>query len=183
MKLLLTSAGVKGRSILGALVELVGTPTSPLPMHVTARRAGRTLPSALLVALLAFGAVGCGSTDTPPLGPVPDGEMSLTANNQSDRALELFVNGGKVADVPATSQLTMPAKDLQPLPWAAELRLPTGRTLLSLAVTSGSVVRLESGSGSVGTRVDLSCGRIELWAVFPLDGPPPGTGRPGDCGP
>jgi len=109
--------------------------------------------------------------------------MSLTANNQSDRALELFVNGGKVADVAAMSQLTMPAKDLQPLPWAAELRLTTGRTLVSLAVASGSVVRQANGSLSTGTRVDLSCGRIELWAVIPLGGPPPGPGRPGDCGP
>ena len=139
----------------------------------------------VLAAVVAVALCGCGAPGPTelPLGVVPDAEMSLTANNQSDRALELFVNGGKVADVPAKSQLTMQAKDLQPLPWAAELRLPTGRSLLSLTIVSRSVVRLESGSGSVGTRVDLSCGRIELWAVIPLGGPPPGPGRPGDCGP
>jgi hypothetical protein len=109
--------------------------------------------------------------------------MSLTANNQSDRALELFVNGGKIADVSPMSDLTMAAKDLPPLPWAAELRLPTGRTLVGVTVTSGSVVRRETGSTGVGNRVDLSCGRIELYAVIPLGGPAPGPGRPGDCGP
>lgn len=133
--------------------------------------------------LLAILSIGCGTADAPALGPVPDAEMSLTANNQSDRALELFVNGGKVADVPAKTQLTMPAKDLQPLPWSAELRLTTGRTLVSLTVTSGSVVRRADGSQGVGNRVDLSCGRIELWAVIPLGGPAPGPGKPGDCGP
>lgn len=109
--------------------------------------------------------------------------MSLTANNQSDRALELFVNGGKMADVAPMTALTMAAKDLPPMPWAAELRLPTGRTLVGLAVTSGSVVRLESGTAGVGNRADLSCGRVELYAVYPLGGPAPGPGRPGDCGP
>lgn len=152
------------------------------------RGAGVDVPSSLrhaLVALLVFVAVGCaapGPTELPR-GPVPDAEMSLTANNQSDRTFELFVNGSKIADVAPTTQSTFPAKDLPPLPWAAELRLPTGRSLLALTVKSGSVVRLESGTGSVGTRVDLSCGRIELWAVLPLGGPAPGPGRPGDCGP
>lgn len=143
----------------------------------------RSLIPLALVALLASLASACGSTDTPRQGPVPDAEMSLTANNQSDRALELFVNGSKVANVAANAQLTMQAKDLPRLPWSAELRLHTGRTLVSLSVTSGSVVRRAEGAQGVGSHVDLSCGRIELFAVLPLGGPPPGTGRPGDCGP
>ena len=134
-----------------------------------------------LVAVLA----GCGNTsnDGQPLGPVPDADMSLTANNTSDRALELYVNGGKIADVAATTSSTFKAQDLPPLPWQAELRLPTGRTLVSLTVTAGSVVRTANGSQSVGARVDLSCGRIELYVIYPLLGPPPGNGHPGDCGP
>lgn len=143
----------------------------------------RRLPTFALAALLIGALAACGTTDAPALGPVPDGEMSLTANNQSDRVLELFVNGGKVANVPAQTQVTIQSKDLQPLPWAAELRLPTGRTLVALTVTSGSVVRTDTGSQGVGNRVDLSCGRIELWAVIPLGGPAPGPGTPGDCGP
>jgi hypothetical protein len=137
----------------------------------------------VVAALLATVVIGCGATDAPALGPVPDAEMSLTANNQSDRTLELYVNGGKIGDVAAKSQPTYKAQDLPPLPWTAELRLPTGRTLLALAVASGSVVRTANGSQSPGSRVDLSCGRIELFAIYPLLGPAPGPGRPGDCGP
>ena len=142
--------------------------------------------AAVLAISLAAVAVGCGDgggADQPALGAVPDAEMSLTANNQSDRGLELYVNGGKIADVAAKSGPTFKAQDLPPLPWAAELRLPTGRTLLTLTVTSGSVVRTANGSRSPGSRVDLSCGRIELFAIYPLLGPAPGPGRPGDCGP
>jgi len=125
----------------------------------------------------------CGGPELPPVGTVPDAEMSLTANNQSDRVLELFVNGGKIADVQPGTEPKFAAADLPPLPWTAELRLPTGRTLLTLPVASGSVVRLSNGSQSPGIRVDLSCGRIELFAIYPLLGPGPGPGRPGDCGP
>jgi hypothetical protein len=139
----------------------------------------------LLAAVVVLAAAACGAPGSTqlPIGPVPDGDMSLTANNQSDRTLELYVNGSKIGDVAPGSSPTFQAANLPPLPWAAELRLPTGRTLLSLPVASGSVVRSASGSQSPGIRVDLSCGRIELYAVLPLGGPPPGTGRPGDCGP
>ena len=32
-------------------------------------------------------------------------------------------------------------------------------------------------------RVDLSCGRLDIWSGPPLLGPPPGPGTPGDCTP
>jgi hypothetical protein len=133
---------------------------------------------------LAVVAAGCTiANPQPAVGIVPDAELTLTANNQSDRPLELYVNGGKIADVAAGAEPLFRAQDLPPLPWAAELRLKTGRTLLSLTVASGSVVRTANGSISPGTRVDLSCGRIELFANYPLLGPAPGAGHPGDCGP
>jgi len=146
--------------------------------------AGRWRSIAVLLAI-AFVVIGCGSggPTSLPLGPVSDADMSLTANNQSDRALELYVNDIKIADVPAKSSPTIKSQDLPPFPWNAELRLTTGRTLVSVTITSGSVVRTENGSQGVGNRVDLSCGRIELYAVIPLGGPVPGPGKPGDCGP
>jgi len=159
----------------------IGTLRPPGTTWASAVRRTRAL---LAFAVLVLFVASCGGgADTPPLGPVADADMSLTANNQSDRALELYVNESKIADIGATSQLTIQAKDLPPLPWDAQLRLPTGRTLLSLTITSGSVVRRENGVQSAGTRVDLSCGRIELYAVTPLGGPAPGSGHPGDCGP
>ena len=140
-----------------------------------------------LIGLVAFAMASCNPSGPPPVGPVPDADMSVTAVNGSDRSLELFVNGDKVADVAAGSERTVQAKDLPPLPWAVQLRSPTGRALLDLPVRSGSVVRFTSGSASgsrsPGARADLSCGRIELWALYPLLGPAPGPGTPGDCDP
>jgi len=34
-----------------------------------------------------------------------------------------------------------------------------------------------------GVRVDLSCGRLDVWSGPPMIGPAPGTGSPGDCAP
>ncbi len=36
------------------------------------------------------------------------------------------------------------------------------------------------GSTRAAARVDLSCGRIDMWAGPPLAGPVPGPGSPGD---
>jgi hypothetical protein len=149
-----------------------------------AERLGVVIRLSIAILALAVGAAACGSQDSqPPLGPVPDADMSLTANNQLDRPLELYVNGSKIADVQPGTEPTFQAKDLPQLPWTAELRLATGRTLLSLTIASGSVVRTATSAQGVGIRADLSCGRVELFAVLPLGGPVPGTGRPGDCGP
>ncbi len=35
----------------------------------------------------------------------------------------------------------------------------------------------------MGARVDLSCGRIDIWSGTPMMGPAPGPGVPGDCDP
>lgn len=134
--------------------------------------------TAVVVVVLA----GCIPSTDRPIGPVPDGEMSITAVNQTDRPLELVVNGRPIAQVQPGSQ-TFDAGRLPPLPWFAELRLVTGRSLLTLPVGSGSVTIVANGSNSPGIRADLSCGRIELWVMFPLIGPAPGPGRPGDCDP
>ncbi|HUQ43764.1 MAG TPA: hypothetical protein VM451_05040 [Candidatus Limnocylindria bacterium] len=179
---MVTSAGVKNATPVEAAQCLGASRVTPTERQPTST--GRAFRALLLVALV-LGAVACGSTGPTalPLGAVRDADMSLTANNESDRTLELFVNGGKIADVGSKSSPMFKAQDLPPLPWAAELRLPSGRTLLSLTILSGSVVRTANGSQSPGTRIDLSCGRIELWALYPLLGPAPGPGRPGDCGP
>ena len=34
-----------------------------------------------------------------------------------------------------------------------------------------------------GARVDLSCGRLDVWVGPPMHGPFPAPGRPGDCDP
>jgi hypothetical protein len=117
------------------------------------------------------------------IGPVPDDQMILSVSNLTDRQLELFVNDGRVAVLDPASSKGVPAGQLPAMPWDAQVRLPTGRVLLELTIRSGSFVRNANGGSGPGTRVDLSCGRIDLWSGFPLMGPVPGPGVPGDCDP
>jgi hypothetical protein len=137
-------------------------------------------PTALAsVALLVAACV----TQGPTIGPVPDDQMILSVSNLTDRQLELFVNDGRVAVLDPASSKDVPAGQLPAMPWAAQVRLPTGRVLLELTIRSGSFTRNANGGSGPGTRVDLSCGRIDLWSGFPLMGPIPGPGVPSDCDP
>jgi hypothetical protein len=122
-------------------------------------------------------------TQGPTIGPVPDAQMILSVSNETNRQLDLFVNDGRVGVLAPGSAKDISAGLLPPLPWNAQVRLQTGRLLLQLTIRSGSFVRNANGGSSPGARVDLSCGRIDLWSGFPLLGPIPGPGVPGDCDP
>jgi hypothetical protein len=116
-------------------------------------------------------------------GVVPDALMALGVSNQTNLTLELDMNGKFAANVPPNSEVAANAEELPPLPWEATVRFPGGRAFVSLMVRSGDVARGGSSSRGDGTRVDLSCGRIDLWSGSPLGGPAPGPGAPGDCEP
>ena len=78
--------------------------------------------------------------------------------------------------------------DLGPLPWAAQVRTGAGRVLVEATVRAGDVWSQQNADGSGeskgdGARVDLSCGRIDIWSGTPMMGPAPGPGVPGDCDP
>ena len=124
-----------------------------------------------------------------PLGVLPPDSMSLSINNGTTLTVTLVVNGTLVASLePATclgcgQDDGVPASLLPPLPWQAEVRSPSGRVLVSLTVHEGDVVYGSSSSQGDANRVDLSCGRIDLWSGPPLSGPPPEPGSPGDCRP
>ncbi len=108
--------------------------------------------------------------------------MELHANNGTPLQLAIVVNGQMELLAPH-AQLDLFAATLPSLPWVAEVRTVTGRTLLSLTVRSGDVIEGPNGSTGDGARVDLSCGGIDLWSGPPLLGPMPGPGTPGDCVP
>jgi hypothetical protein len=55
--------------------------------------------------------------------------------------------------------------------------------LVSMIVHDGDVVAAADGDKGDANRVDLSCGRLDIWSGPPLLGPAPGPGSPGDCGP
>jgi len=95
----------------------------------------------------------------------------------------LVVNGQRIQDLEPGAQLEIFAPSLPALPWTAEVRLPTGRSLLSLTVNAGDVLIWFSSEKGDAIRVGLSCGSIDLWSGPPLAGPAPATGSPGDCDP
>lgn len=107
----------------------------------------------------------------------------LSYSNQTSIPVDLVVNGTKIATIAAGRDGKVPLSVLPPLPWNATAQTARGRTLASLIVRPGDVVKDGNGQRGVGIRADLSCGRLEIWSGPPLSGPAPGPGTPGDCDP
>jgi hypothetical protein len=116
-------------------------------------------------------------------GAMSSSAMTISALNATTKTLVLVVNGSPVKELQPGDQADVPASALPALPWTAEVRLPTGRSLLSLTIHAGDVVLGPSSEKGDAARVDLSCGRIDLWSGPPLGGPAPQPGTPGDCDP
>ncbi len=126
----------------------------------------------------------------PGVAVVPDQEMRLEISNGTTLPVTLVVNGVVVDTFPAGDGPAegIPASELPPLPWDVEARSPTGRALVTLTVRSGDVWSADTSNGGrevhgAAVRVDLSCGRLDIWSGPPLMGPLPGPGIPGDCAP
>jgi hypothetical protein len=104
----------------------------------------------------------------------------------------VFVNNVQVAvSRPNGPSPSIDSGALPALPWLVEARCATGRVLTSMQVAEGQVwstTRPDGGMSQQGTfgRVDLSCGRLTIWAGdFAPSGPAPdpNAGEPGDCVP
>ena len=134
-------------------------------------------------ARLSLGLVALVAACQAVTGVVPPSEMRLAALNSTTQPVVVVVNGEIVMHLQPGQEADMAATDLPKLPWMAEVRLPTGRSLLSLTVRPGDVVRGPSTLKGAAARVDLSCGRIDLWSGLPLLGPAPASGTPGECDP
>jgi hypothetical protein len=113
--------------------------------------------------------------------------MRLSAWNGTSLEVALLVNGKPLQVLaPGEWREAIPASALPPLPWSVEARSPSGRVLLTLTVNEGDVASGVNPGGSTfskgaAARVDLSCGRLDIWSGPPLAGPAPGPGSPGDC--
>lgn len=151
------------------------------------RTAARGIPAIIALATLV---AACQAQ--PSAGIVPPDRMELSVSNLTTIEVVLVVNGATIQSVEPHSKVVVPASRLPPLPWAAEVRLPTGRTLVSQIVQAGDVWSTAIPNGGteykgVGSRVDLSCGRIDLYSTTPSGPPPmgpaPGPGSSGDCDP
>ena len=142
-----------------------------------------------LVLLMAIGiaVAACGSTL-----PLPAGTTKLGVSNGTTLTVSVYVNGVRIADFPPGAPApTIDPSILAPLPWRVEARSPSGRVLTSMTVEPGEVTRttrpggVTEYTGAMG-RVDLSCGRLTIWAgdITPSGPPPPPSpGHPGDCAP
>jgi hypothetical protein len=120
-----------------------------------------------------------------------DARPDLGVDNGTTLRVTLVVNGHPVAEVaPKTGRSDIKTLSLPELPWIVEARSPSGRVLTSMRVDMGDVTR-EVGPNYVGTsgqmgRIDLSCGRLTIWAgPTEPSGPMPvgSVGTPGDCDP
>ena len=121
--------------------------------------------------------------------PAPTGEPhDLGISNGTTMPVTIAVNGTALRTIQPQTLDTILVKDLPPLPWVVEARTSTGRALLSLSVRAGDVWETTGPDGTHerngdANRVDLSCGRLDMWSGPPLLGPAPGPGKPGDCAP
>jgi hypothetical protein len=141
-------------------------------------RHGTRRPWFTTVALAALLLAGCASPPAPAAG--------IGVSNGTTLAVTLVVNGTAVATVEPHSDDAIAAPDLPPLPWVVDVRSPSGRLLTSMTVHQGDVWQTTLPDGSHeshgdGNRVDLSCGRLDVWSGLPLLGPMPGPGVAGDC--
>ena len=155
-------------------------------------------PGLVLVAAVAFALTGCEAAagafglagEQRPAGAeaVPADRLVLHAMNGTALAVAVAVNGADLAVVPPRDGAQWPAAQLPPLPWLVEARTVAGRLLATMRVQPGDVWTVDvPGKAAFGgsfARVDLSCGRLDLWAaMFQPSGPAPGPGQLGDCAP
>ena len=137
----------------------------------------------VLVALVFL--LGCTATALPERVPATHG---LEAGNGTSLTVTLVVNGAALRVIPPGESAVVPVGELPLLPYVVEARSPRGRLLTSMTVRAGDIRETTTPIGarqysSAAVRVDLSCGRLDIWSGFPMLGPPPGPGKPGDCDP
>jgi hypothetical protein len=112
--------------------------------------------------------------------------MTLSIENDTTIAVTLAVNG-KVIETVAAGGYEDPIKaGLPGLPWNVETRSPSGRVLSSMTVHAGDVWETTDANGGGAARgdavrVDLSCGRLDVWSGPPILGPAFVPGPSGDC--
>jgi len=138
---------------------------------------------ALGLAALCLAVAACTATPTPsPQAP------NLGVSNGTTLTVTLVVNGQPVAIFPPGGpEPSINLASLPPLPWTVQAVSPSGRVLTSMQVQPGEIQPADASEHTIPAgRVDLSCGRLTIWAGdYPPSGPPPppSPGTAGDCGP
>jgi len=121
--------------------------------------------------------------------PTPESQRPyLGVSNGTTLAVTLAVNGQRVAVFPPGGpEPSIDLTALPPLPWSVQALSPSGRVLTSMQVQPGEIEGPDSAVHTIPMgRVDLSCGRVTIWAGdYAPSGPAPmgSPGTPGDCAP
>jgi hypothetical protein len=121
-------------------------------------------------------------TQPSPLsaGVIEPGVSAFAIDNATDLTVELFANGALVGSWPPATRSDPIRWSMRAMPQDVEPRTQRGRLLLSFDVDPGTIGRAAGGVHGAGARVDLSCGRLDVWSGPPMAGPIPGPGAPGD---
>ncbi len=102
--------------------------------------------------------------------------------------LSLVVNSTLIETLaPETADKVIDMSVLPPLPWVVQVRMPSGRVMITLTADTGDI----QGQPVIGAThsgkeaaADLSCGQLYLWTgALEPEWPAPGSGSPGDCAP
>lgn len=156
--------------------------------RVTGSARGTLMKRLLALATTAIAlAAACSAAPTP--APTMRPAVSLIVSNGTTLAVTIFVNGLVLGVVPVGGGPlpTLDSSRLPALPWTVEARSPSGRLLTTMTVQPGDVVPVASDVHLIPMgRVDLSCGRLTMWAGdYAPSGPVPASpaGSPGDCAP
>ena len=133
---------------------------------------------AIVVGLTLAGCqAGAAVPTRPPMPTIPD-LPPLGISNETSVAITLVVNGTLIETVPPHRGDAPVTATLPGLPWTVEVRSPSGRTLASLDVPENAYITNNSGRA---VRVELACGRIDLFAGPPLLGPAWNPASTGSC--
>ena len=133
--------------------------------------------SVLVIALVTAGlAAGCQAGASP--SPSAASQPPLSISNGTSIPVTLVVNGSVVETVPPGDRRDPITAPLPARPWTIETRSPSGRVLSTLTVGAADDISNTSGRA---VRVDLSCGRLDVWSGPPLLGPMFSPGPSGDC--
>ena len=132
--------------------------------------------------------LGACASLTAELSPAPPA-TALHVGNGTTLDVTVVVNGQVVGVFAAdgTGQPPDVTSGLPALPWHVEARSPSGRLLTTMTVPVQDAAPSQPDMHVIPMgRVDLSCGRLTLWAGdFAPSGPAPPSpaGSPGDCAP
>jgi hypothetical protein len=113
----------------------------------------------------------------PSGSALPAMSYPLSISNGTTIAVRLVVNGADVETIPPGGYADPVTAVLPALPWSIEVRSPSGRVLSRMTVNAGDVVYTTpdaSGASSANgraVRVDLPCGRLDVWSGPPMLGP------------